>query len=123
MWRRERRDRDPLQFLLDELRRNAKKRGAEFSLTKEDLLPIPTHCPVLGIELNYLAGNGGSPNSASIDRTDPQLGYVPGNVVIMSSRANTLKSDASGEEMNAGDLETARLFGARIAEVATKFRR
>lgn len=99
MGRRARRDRDPLQFLLNELRRNAKKRGAEFSLTKEDLLPIPTHCPVLGIELNYLAGSGGGPNSASIDRTDPQLGYVPGNVVIMSRRANTLKNDASCEEL------------------------
>ena len=31
-------------------------------------------------------------------------------------------SDASAEEMLPGDLETARLFGARVAEVAAKFR-
>jgi hypothetical protein len=30
--------------------------------------------------------------------------------------------DASAEEMNSGDLETARLFGKRIADVAAKFR-
>lgn len=30
--------------------------------------------------------------------------------------------DASGAEMNAGDLETARLFGQRVAEVAARFK-
>jgi len=30
--------------------------------------------------------------------------------------------DAGGAEMNAGDLETARLFGQRVAEVAARFR-
>ena len=29
--------------------------------------------------------------------------------------------DAGAGEMNAGDLETARLFGLRVAEVAAKF--
>ncbi|MFM1906569.1 MAG: hypothetical protein RLZZ591_246 [Pseudomonadota bacterium] len=31
-------------------------------------------------------------------------------------------SDAGADEMNAGDLETGRLFGKRIAEVANRFR-
>lgn len=30
-------------------------------------------------------------------------------------------SDASVDEVNPGDLETARLYGARIAELANKF--
>lgn len=30
--------------------------------------------------------------------------------------------DAGGAEMNAGDLETARLFGQRVAELAAKFK-
>ena len=30
--------------------------------------------------------------------------------------------DASGEEMNPGDLETARLFGKRVAEVTARFK-
>ena len=30
--------------------------------------------------------------------------------------------DAGGEDMNVGDLETARLFGQRVAEVAERFR-
>ena len=31
-------------------------------------------------------------------------------------------SDASADEVNAGDLETARLYGARIVEVTSKFK-
>jgi multimeric flavodoxin WrbA len=31
-------------------------------------------------------------------------------------------SDASPDEVNAGDLETARLYGARVAEVTSKFK-
>ena len=31
-------------------------------------------------------------------------------------------SDASPDEVNTGDLETARLYGARVADVASKFK-
>ncbi len=31
-------------------------------------------------------------------------------------------SDASPDEVNGGDLETARLYGERVAEVASKFK-
>lgn len=31
-------------------------------------------------------------------------------------------SDASPDEVNAGDLETARLYGARVADLASKFK-
>ena len=31
-------------------------------------------------------------------------------------------SDASAEEVNTGDLETARLYGERIAKVASQFK-
>lgn len=57
----------------------------------------PTHCPVLGLELDY--SGAGKPNAVSIDRTDSARGYVPGNVVIMSRRANTLKNNATVEEL------------------------
>jgi hypothetical protein len=38
-------------------------------------------------------------NAASIDRTDSAKGYVPGNVAIMSAKANRLKSDSTAEDM------------------------
>jgi len=95
--RTRRRKADPFGFALQQLRRNARKRGFEFSLTKADFEPLPTHCPVLGVELDY--SGSGRPNSASIDRSNSSKGYVPGNVVIMSRRANTLKNDASAQEL------------------------
>lgn len=61
-----------------------------------------THCPLLGIELTYASyESGGNPpaNYASLDRIDPSKGYVEGNVQILSFRANSIKSDATLEEL------------------------
>jgi len=44
------------------------------------------------------------------------------NLVSYSGAMAQSPSDASAEAMSAGDLETARLFGQRVAEVARKFR-
>lgn len=35
------------------------------------------------------------PHAPSLDRIDPKRGYVPGNVVVISRMANTIKQDAS----------------------------
>lgn len=80
----------------------ATQRGIEFRITTADLV-WPTHCPVLGIKLNYgKASNGrGSDDSPSLDRHIPSLGYVPGNVFVMSWRANRLKCDGTVEEFYA----------------------
>ena len=63
-------------------------------------MPLPTHCPVLGIELRYWTPREGksgrkNPNAASIDRNDSNLGYVKGNVRVISLRANQLKSNGT----------------------------
>lgn len=65
----------------------------------DDLAPFPLTCPVLGIDIDYFKkGKGGSNHSPSIDRMDPDKGYVKGNVRIISQKANRLKQDASVEE-------------------------
>ena len=62
-----------------------------------------SHCPVFGIALDWSSQRGNGiktlPNSPSLDRIDPERGYVKGNVWIISHRANTIKSDASHEEL------------------------
>ena len=61
---------------------------------------LVTHCPLLGIELTYAPFTGSTPqNYASLDKIDPTKGYVPGNVQILSFRANSLKADSSIEEL------------------------
>lgn len=64
--------------------------GLPFSIEVGSLL-IPSLCPVLGIPL--IVGGKRSPNSPSLDRIEPSRGYVPGNVRIISDRANRLKSN------------------------------
>lgn len=89
--------------LCAQARRRGRKRGLPATITPGDLF-WPTHCPVLGIELDYpaRAGQRGkdrvAPNWPSLDRFDPSMGYVPGNVFVISFRANTLKSNGSLEE-------------------------
>lgn len=61
---------------------------------------LVTHCPLLGIELSYEKFEGNTPNNyATLDRIDSTLGYEEGNVQIISFRANTLKSNATLEEL------------------------
>ena len=62
---------------------------------------FPSHCPILGIELDYFVKGAPTENSPSFDRIDSSKGYVRGNVQIISSKANTMKSNASLEEIEA----------------------
>lgn len=95
-----RRKEDTAAFLVSQLRSNARKRGQEFTITAADILPLPTHCPVLGIKLNYSGkGKKDRSNWPSVDRRDSNIGYLPGNVTVMSYRANRIKGDATVEEI------------------------
>ncbi len=83
------------QAALVKLRSRCKKSGVPFNLTVEDL-QIPDVCPALGIPFVLGAGNQwrGDANP-SIDRLRPELGYVKGNVKIISWRANNLKNNCT----------------------------
>lgn len=89
----------PEKKMLRRAQQRAKERGHEFNLELSDI-HIPTHCPVLGIELVVHKGrSGGNPNSPALDRIDNNKGYVKGNVMVVSHRANMMKVDASPEEL------------------------
>ena len=82
-------------------RYRAKKEGLPFDLSPLDLkdLGIPDVCPVLGIPLNKSPGDGKrNDNSPSLDKFIPSLGYVKGNVHVISWKANRLKNDGTPEE-------------------------
>lgn len=76
----------------------AKKFGVEFSITEKDFAPV-THCPLLGVRLNFsIRKRGAHYNSPTIDRIDSNLGYVPGNVWVISGKANRIKNNATLRE-------------------------
>lgn len=98
-------DLDPRKKMLYAARARANKLGVEFTITVDDI-EIPTHCPVLGIPLESRVGQGRSntyqiPNSPSLDRIVNDKGYVPGNIAVISFRANLLKRDATADELQA----------------------
>lgn len=88
-----------LKKLLSNLRNSAKRRGIEFDLDLVDLneLSFPLTCPILGIELGFF--DKVCDNSYSIDRIDNNLGYIVGNIIVISFRANRIKNDSNSIEL------------------------
>lgn len=90
---------NPARILLRHAKTRAKKGGYACTIAETDIV-IPTRCPLLGIELKRGSGIGGTiAGSPSLDKIKPELGYVPGNVWVVSHRANSIKRDASLEEL------------------------
>jgi len=81
---------DPQHYLWYVARTRSRQNGIEFTIVKEDII-IPDICPILGCKLTK--GNGYLPNAMSLDRIDNARGYVPGNVRVISRKANLMKSD------------------------------
>lgn len=75
----------------------AKKKGLPFAITIDDVV-VPEVCPLLGIPLER-GMKGFNANSPSLDRIIPEKGYVKGNVWVISMRANSIKRDATLEEL------------------------
>jgi hypothetical protein len=80
-------------------RLRAAERNIPFNIEISDIV-IPATCPVLGVPLWINRDkHGATPNSPTLDRLIPRLGYVKGNVCVISHRANVIKSDASAAEL------------------------
>jgi len=71
-----------------------------FNIEYTDIV-IPKFCPVLGLRLESTKrrSSGPQPQSPTLDKIIPELGYVKGNVWVISARANSLKNDATLEEL------------------------
>lgn len=83
--------------LVKAARQRARKLGLAFEITFEDV-PVPERCPVLGMPLNR---GRGIPqfDSPSLDRIRPFAGYVLGNVIVVSNKANMIKNCANPAEL------------------------
>lgn len=75
----------------------ARKNGLDFNIRPEDI-DIPDRCPVLGIPLKRHGGSS-QDDSASLDRIDPDKGYTPDNICVISQKANMIKCHGSVDEV------------------------
>lgn len=85
------------RYVINRTKARAKKQGILFDLDENDI-KIPTHCPVLGLELK-VGDRVNNAKSPSIDKIIPELGYVKGNIQVISNKANMMKNDATPEEL------------------------
>ncbi|ATS93379.1 endonuclease [Ralstonia phage DU_RP_I] len=93
---------NPERALFNAAKARAKRTGLEFTITLDDVV-IPERCPVFETPFVLKDGEtaGGTGMAPSLDRVDSRRGYVPGNVAVISSRANRIKNNATPEELQA----------------------
>lgn len=83
-------------WLFREAKRRARQLNVEFDITEDDVV-VPDKCPVFGIPFGTLTGKHAL-DAPSLDRLDPQKGYIRGNIHVISWRANRLKYNGSLED-------------------------
>jgi hypothetical protein len=81
-------------------KKRANKSGVPFNIAVNDILVLIGDgvCPVLGTPYN-LSLRAASDVSASLDKFIPSLGYIKGNCFVMSKLANTIKTNATTEQV------------------------
>lgn len=97
-------------FLRENLARAAKRDNPEtIEITVDYLLLLGVKqkwmCNIYGVPLEFVRGgqwwqnNWCNPSSCTIDRIDSDKGYIPGNVQLLTWKANCFKQDFSQEEL------------------------
>jgi hypothetical protein len=79
----------------------AKKKGLPFNLSLEYIVsiwPKDNNCPVFNTPFQ-IDSKGSRSMNATLDRIIPSEGYIKGNVVVISFKANRIKNDATTEEL------------------------
>lgn len=88
---------NPIKAAWERAKARAKKNNIEFSITQDHVKAVWTDiCPIYQIHLQTNEGKSDG-NSHSIDRINNNLGYIPGNIAIVSMRFNSEKRNLTPE--------------------------
>jgi len=109
------------KMVIGSARCRARARSLPFDLTPDYVASLaPDVCPALGIPLRYptpedvYTPQAMYRDSPSLDRIIPALGYVRGNVIVVSMRTNSIKNDATMPELRQVADFYARLIDTRL---------
>lgn len=86
-----------VEQLFSGAKQRARKSSIEFNISRTDI-DIPKVCPLRCVPFKLGAGQH-TDDSPSLDRKDPRLGYVKGNVWVISHKANRLKGHLTPNEL------------------------
>lgn len=87
---------NPVKPLFSRAKARAKDLNLEFTIEETDI-HIPEICPVFKVPFTF--SNKQNQFSPSLDRIDSSKGYIKGNVQVISHLANTMKSNATKEQL------------------------
>jgi len=97
-------------------KRRAMSKDLDFTISKDDII-VPTLCPLTEIPLRSHDGvdDGEGPrfDSPTLDRVYPHLGYIPGNVRVISLTANAMMGGSIDPELL---QRSALIFSQRIQQ-------
>jgi len=91
------RRKDMRKSLLEAAQNRARTKNLPINITIDDIV-VPEFCPILKIKIEKSSGRAKA-NSPSLDRIIPSLGYVKGNIQVISNKANSMKNDATPEQL------------------------
>lgn len=87
----------PARDMFVNARNRARRFGLPFDIVEADIV-VPEKCPVFGTYLIFGEGRW-CDESPTLDKIVPEKGYVKGNIVVISWRANRIKNNASPDEL------------------------
>lgn len=85
------------RYLFLSCRKRAKIENIPFNLEISDII-IPEICPILETKIIHEEGPDNL-YSPSVDKLVPELGYVKGNIKVISRKANMMKLNANFDEL------------------------
>lgn len=96
------------------VKQSTKKRKLDFNLEPQDII-VPTHCPLLGVELLFDKVDSSSDNYYTVDRIDSSKGYIKGNVQVISRLANTMKNKSTEKELITFSQNILKMYDTQIS--------
>jgi hypothetical protein len=102
LYRRERHEASPWHTMSTVSKRRAREQGVLHTINAsylQSIWPANNSCPVFNIPFTISKKGESRDCSPSLDRIIPNLGYVQGNVVIVSLKANRMKNNGSLEDL------------------------
>jgi hypothetical protein len=100
-------------------KRRARDKNLPFNLTSDYLESIFTKnciCPILGYKMKVSNITLGK-LSPTLDRINPRLGYIKGNVEFVSNIANCMMTSATGRDIKRFVKWASKKYNIRIEEL------
>jgi hypothetical protein len=95
-------DKNIQKLMLRSVKARALKENITYNLNLDyikSIWPKNNLCPIFGCELKRNRKGQSRNTSPSLDRIIPEKGYVEGNVVVVSFKANRIKNDGTVEDL------------------------